>query len=157
MKIISVILALVLFGVKAHARIPIQTDSAITVLKAYMATTRYPAVAAENDVQGQMIITVTINKYNKIGVIEIVKPLSPECDSSVVQTLRKYSGEITLPAAKYTIGLHFVLVEAGKSEGKITPFDKSLSDDFLFELSITRFLKKVKNETSIDVIVIKKD
>lgn len=123
------------------------TDSTILSFKNYLQKNiKYPAVAAENEVKGQMLITFKLNSDNKITDVQFVIPLMKECDSAVMTAIRKYHKVLSLPTGKYTIGLHYILSEEGKPDSQVIPFDKKRYKNFLFEANVKRFTMARKVE-----------
>lgn len=49
----------------------------------------YPAIAAEKDLQGVVILRFRVEKDGSIGEIRIVKSLSPECDRAAANVVKK--------------------------------------------------------------------
>lgn len=50
-------------------------------------TTRYPAIARENNIQGKVILSFTVNKLGKLEHIEVRQTVSPEIDAESVRVL----------------------------------------------------------------------
>ncbi|WP_179415230.1 energy transducer TonB [Mucilaginibacter sp. E4BP6] len=94
MKNLYPIIVILLFSVSVYAQSSIsKKDSTINAFKDYLLKkTRYPAVARENNVQGDMAVCFTVGKDKKISKIRIVKGLSAECDSAVLLSIRKFPG-----------------------------------------------------------------
>jgi len=137
---------LLLVGLKGYSQDVINVaDTSILSFKTYLEKNiRYPAIAAENDVKGQMLITFKLNNDKKITDVQFVIPLMAECDSAVIKAIRKYSQTLLLPPDEYTIGLHYILSVEGKPDSPVIPFDKKLYRNFLFEISMRHFLMKQK-------------
>ena len=84
-----------------------------------------------------MVVNFKIDSNQKITVISFIRHLTGECDSAVVHAIRQYPYKLALPSAEYTIGFQFLLLDGGKPDSDIKPFDKSLYKNFLFEMNVT--------------------
>lgn len=51
--------------------------------------TEYPLIALNKNIQGEVVVTVRIEKDGKVGDVTIMKGLSRECDQAVVDAVRK--------------------------------------------------------------------
>jgi hypothetical protein len=142
MKELNIILAILLFSTVGYSQSAItKSDSTIEAFKYYLIrNTRYPAVAAENDVQGDMVIGFKLGKDEKISEVKIVKSLSKECDSAALLSIRKYPGMLLLPSKVYTIGLHYFIIEGETIHTAPVPFNSKLYKHFLLETNITRVI-----------------
>jgi len=139
MKSLYLIIAILLFCMTGYSQSSAsKKDSTINAFKDYLLKkTRYPAVARENDVEGDVAICFKLNKDKRISEVKIVKGLSAECDSAVLLSIRKFPGTLQLPSKKYTIGLHYRMQKGdGKPDTLIAPFNQRLYKRFLFEADI---------------------
>jgi TonB family protein len=136
MKTLCLTIIVLLFFARVHAQETASADSAVIGLKTYLAkNVRPPAIAMENHVQGTVIINFKIDDNKNITDFHVVKSLSRECDAEVLRIFQAYHKPISLPPAEYTSGITF-LIESGKRKGKVGLFDKSLYQNFLFELNV---------------------
>jgi len=159
MKGLYLIIAILLFCMTGYSQFAVsKKDSTINAFKDYLLKkTRYPAVARENDMEGDMVVCFKLGKDKKISEVKIVKGLSPECDSGTLRLIRKFPGTLQLPSKEYTIGLHYIIrKEDGKPDTLIAPFDKKLYKRFLFEADIIAYAPIQKNTISIDIMTIHK-
>jgi len=144
---------------KGYSQSPItKKDSTINAFKDYLLKkTRYPAVARENDVEGDMAICFKLGKDKKISEVKIVKALSPECDSAVLLSVRKFPGTLELNSKEYTIGIHYRMQKPdGPLIDSIALFNKRLYKRFLFEIDIIGYAAIQKNTKTIDIMTIHK-
>ena len=138
MKSLVIIIAVLLFSVTGYSQSKMtKRDSTVAAFKYYVTRyTRYPAVARENDVEGNLVIEFKVED-DKISEVKIVKGLSPECDSGTLRLIRKYTGILQLRSKIYTIGLHYRMhKDDGKPDALIEPFNQKLYKRFLFETNI---------------------
>lgn len=159
MKVLYLTIAVLLFCTKGYSQSTVpKSDSTVNAFKSYLVkNTRYPAVARENDVEGDMAICFKLDKDKRISEIKIVKGLSPECDSGTLRLIRKFPGILQLPSKEYTVGLHYIIrKEDGKPDTLIALFDKKLYKRFLFEADIIAYAPIQKNTISIDIMTIHK-
>lgn len=49
---------------------------------------RYPVIAAENGIQGKVIVRFVVQKDGSIGDVEIVRSLDAACDKEVIRLVR---------------------------------------------------------------------
>jgi hypothetical protein len=123
----------------------IQIDSTVIKLKSYFKKNiKFPPVALKDYVQGTMILCFKVNRDQKIGEIRFVRHLTGECDSTVAKVLKNYSQTLSLLSNEYTIGLRFLILENGKPDSEVTPLDKRLYKNFLFEINVTAEFPKRK-------------
>src|ERR1700749_3650670 len=131
MKFIPITLVSLLFCLSVKAQSSAIADSIVKSLKIYLSKNiRYPAVAAENEIQGQLIVSFRLNNESRIDEVQVIKPLFAACDSAVIQALRKYPEKMGIVPDTYTFGVQFILEQQGRPAAKVIPFDKSRSDSF---------------------------
>ena len=58
------------------------------LLKYIRENTKYPAIALEQDVQGMVILRFVVERDGRVGVIEVKKSLSAECDREAVRVIK---------------------------------------------------------------------
>jgi TonB family protein len=159
MKNLCLIIAILLIGVSVNAQSSIsKKDSTVNAFKIYLIRkTNYPAVARENDLQGDVAVCFKVDKNKRISEIKIVKALSAECDSAVLLSIRKFPGTLELHSKKYTVGLHFRIQKTdGFPIAPISPFNKKLFKRFLFDVNMIGYASIQKSTISIDVETIHK-
>jgi len=147
MKGLYLIIAVLFFCIKGYSQSAIsKRDSTVNAFKYYLLKkTRYPAVARENDVEGDMVICFKLGKDKKISEVKIVKALSPECDSGTLRLIRKFPGTLQLPSKEYTVGLHYRIHNGDEPHyAPIVPFDQKLYKRFLFEADIIGYVAMEK-------------
>lgn len=49
---------------------------------------KYPAVAAENDIQGRVVIRFVVGKDGSVSDITVLRPLDPSCDREAVRVIK---------------------------------------------------------------------
>lgn len=125
------------------------TDSIINTFKTYLSKNiRYPAIARENYVQGKMIVIIHLSENKMIDSVYFQRHFDKECEAEVTKRLKNYRSSLMLPESIYTIGLQFFLLDDGKPDSEIKPFDKTLYTNFLFGLHIkAESLKLIKRDT----------
>lgn len=159
MKNLFLIITILLFEVSVNAQSSIsKKDSTINAFKNYLTKkTKYPAVARENDVQGDVAVYFKVGKDKRIGAVKIVKALSAECDSAVLLSIRKFPGTLELHSKEYTIGIHYRMQKPdGPPIDSIAPFNQKLYKRFLFEINIIGYVGIQKKTITIDIMAIHK-
>lgn len=76
----------------------------------------YPIIAQENGIEGRVIIRFVINKQGKVGRVELVRGINPDCDKEAMRVIKsmpdwipgKQNG-VTVPVS-YTIPVRFKLM-----------------------------------------------
>ncbi len=64
------------------------------LLKYLSSHMQYPAMAAEQGIEGKVILQFVVTKSGQVGEVKVVRPLSPECDreaTRVVKSLPKFT------------------------------------------------------------------
>jgi TonB family protein len=136
MKALYLTIITLLFFVKAHSQDVVKADPTVEALRIHLAKNIHPsAIALENGVQGRVIITFKIDDNKKISDINIAESLTKECDAEVLRVIKGYTKAVLLPNGVYTIGVQFLIKNRKKSGGDI-PLDKSLYQNFLFDISV---------------------
>ena len=134
MKAIYLTITALLIFFSAQSQETIKTDSTVAALKTYLARHIRPsAIMMEKNIQGRSIIGFKIDDDKKISYIHFLKPLTNEYDNEVSRVLKLYPQDMLLPPAEYSISVQF-LIE--KRKYKSAPFDKSIYQNFLFDLDI---------------------
>ena len=148
MKALYLAISVLLFCTKGYSQSAIvKGDSTVDAFKYYLIRhTRYPIIALENDVQGDMMIEFKLGNDEKISDARIVKSLSRECDSMALLSIRKYAGILQLPSKEYAIGLHYFVIQGETIHSDPVPFNPNLYKNFLFETNITFVVVPRKKE-----------
>ena len=134
MKAIYLTITALLIFFSAQSQETIKTDSTVAALKTYLAKHIRPSpIMMEKHIQGRSIIAFKIDDDKKISDIHFLKPLTTEYDNEVSRVLKLYPEDMLLPSAEYSISVQF-LIENRKYKG--APFDKSVYQNFLFDLDI---------------------
>jgi TonB family protein len=113
------------------------------LLKAMARTTRYPAVARDNKINGRNILSFTINNDHKVTDVKVEKGIGYRCDEEAARALNAYNGVINKAPGTYKIAVTFML----ESEGNKYYAPKPLGDDivnahnFIGEVVIAGFIK----------------
>ena len=77
-----------------------------------------------------MAVKIHVNKSKMIDSVNILKHLEFGTDSLVLQKIKNYTVTINLAESNYTIGLQFLILEDGKPDSVIKPFDKTAYNNF---------------------------
>jgi hypothetical protein len=118
-------------------------DSTVIALKVYLLkSVRYPPVAKEHYMQGTMAVSIHLNKFKRIDSVYFARHIDKECDSLVLKILKSYNSSINLPKSIYTIGLRFLILNDGKPDSEIKPFNATIYENFLFELNVTTEIER---------------
>jgi Gram-negative bacterial TonB protein C-terminal len=141
MKTTCLTIITLLFLAKAYAQETVKMDSTVAALQTYLLKrTLPPAVMVENHVQGTVVVGFKIDDNKNITDLYIVKSFARECDASVLRTMSSYAQTLSLPTADYTAGIHF-LIEDSQHKIKTVPFDKSIYQNYLFDVDIRSIVK----------------
>ena len=136
MKPLFLTIIALLFFVKAQSQEAAKTDSTVVALKTYLERkTRPSAPAVEDRIQGTVVIGFKIDDNKNIADLHIVKSFTKDCDGVVLDVMGRYRQPLSLPAAEYTLGVHF-LIEGGRRKITTVPFDKSIYQNYLFDVDI---------------------
>jgi len=121
----------------AYAQETAKVDSASVVkLKTFLSGHILPvAVSVENNVQGVTIVGFKIDENKNITDVHVVKSLSPEFDAEVLREFQKYHQTILLPPSEYIAGV-WLMIDNKKPKQPITPVDKSLYPNYLFDVTV---------------------
>lgn len=151
MKIVYLIIITLSFSIKTYSQqVPIKTNPTVDSLKSYLSKNiKYPAIEVKNYTQGSMIISFQLNENKRISDVHFVRHLTSECDSEVLKVIKNYSHVLSLPSDKYTISFLFLLLDDGKPDSEITPFNGDLYKNFLFELKIEE--ESIKTITKVSM------
>lgn len=135
-KLSLTIIALLLFaGVRAQETI--KADSAIVGLKTFLLMRTLPiASVVESNVQGTVVVSFKIDDNHSMTEVQVVESLSPAFDAEVLREFKSFHQPILLTPAKYTAGVG-LLINHGNTKGSIPPVDKSLYQNYLFDVIIT--------------------
>lgn len=137
MKALCLTVITLLTFIASHAQDTTKTDPAVAGLEKFLLYNIRPvAIAVENNVQGVTVVSFKIDSNKSITDVHVVKSLSREFDAEVLRVFHEYHQSISLPPAEYTVGV-WLLLEKRKSKTPMEPFDKSLYQNFLFEINIT--------------------
>ncbi len=140
MKVTCLTIMTLLFLAKTYAQETVKMDSTVGVLQNYLLkNTLPPAVMVENHVQGTVVIGFKIDGNKNITDLHIVKSFTKDCDVSVLRAMSRYAQTLSLPSADYTAGIHFS-IEDSKHKIKTVPFDKSIYQNYLFDVDIRSIL-----------------
>jgi hypothetical protein len=134
MKAIYLTITALLIFTSAHSQETSKNDSTVAALKTYLVKYIRPSpIMMEKHIQGRSVIAFKIGADKKITGIHFLKPLTNEYDDEVARVLKLYPQDLLLPPAEYSISVQF-LIENRKY--KSAPFDKSVYQNFLFDLDI---------------------
>lgn len=90
------------------------TEGSYNILRDYFQHhIRFPAIAIENDIAGEVIVSFIIDRDQRLTDIKLVKGLFANCDSEVVQKVNDYNvykKGIELKPQKYTIAVNFITI-----------------------------------------------
>ena len=113
-----------------------KANSSVLALKKYLDMRTLPsAVMREQDIQGLVIVGFKIDSNKKITDIQFLKSSTKEYNGRVTRVLTEYTKDVLLPPDEYSIAFEFLLLH-GKPEIKTIPFDKSIYQNFLFEVDV---------------------
>ena len=130
------IFALFLFD-GAYAQETIKADSATVGLKAFLLMRTLPiASAVESNSQGMVVIGFKIDDDHSITEVQVIKSLTPAFDAEVLREFKSYHQPILLAPSKYTAGVG-LLINHGDTKGTMPPVDKSVYQNYLFDVIIT--------------------
>ncbi len=57
-------------------------------MKFISANLRYPTIAAENGIEGRVVIRFVVGKDGKVSDIRVIKPLDASCDKEAVRVVQ---------------------------------------------------------------------
>jgi len=140
MKNLFLTITILLFSVIVEAQSSIsKKDSTVEAFRNYLLKkTRYPAVARENNVQGTAVLAIKVDDGKKINSITIVRHLSAEIDSELIQRIKSYNGMINLPQGQYTFGYQFTIHDDDDNPN-VKPIKSSRYNNYLFDINIIAY------------------
>ncbi|TWR29097.1 hypothetical protein FPZ43_12620 [Mucilaginibacter pallidiroseus] len=71
---------------------------------------RYPAAARDNNVNGDVLLSLSLDGNHKITDVKVVKGIGYGCDEEAARALKSYEGIINKPAGTYQLMTTFALV-----------------------------------------------
>jgi hypothetical protein len=88
---------------------------------------RYPAVARDNNVYGNILAQFTVNSDHKITDIKIIKGIEQACDNELIRTLKSYKGNVDKHAGDYLFITAFHIIRDNKANNSDSePIDPQL-------------------------------
>jgi len=130
------VIALFLFNA-SYAQDTTKTDSAVADFKTYLTKKVLPvAIAVEKNEQGTVVVSFKIDDNKNITHVQVVRSCSREFDAEVLRKINAYNKPISLPPAKYTIGVALVIYYAN-SKTSIHPVNRSYYQNYLFDSVVT--------------------
>ncbi len=70
---------------------------------------RYPTIAAENGIEGRVVLKFVVDKTGKISNIKVIKPLDPSCDKEAVRVVQSMSTWIPGRQNGNAVAVYFTL------------------------------------------------
>ncbi|PXV64372.1 protein TonB [Dysgonomonas alginatilytica] len=73
------------------------------------ANIKYPTIAAENDIEGRVVLKFVVGKDGTISNIQVIRPLDPSCDKEAVRVVKMMSKWIPGMQNGHPVAVYFTL------------------------------------------------
>lgn len=73
------------------------------------ANMKYPTIAAENNIEGRVVLKFVVGKDGSISNIQVIRPLDPSCDKEAVRVVRSMSKWIPGMQNGHPVAVYFTL------------------------------------------------
>lgn len=87
-----------------------QFPGGVSELMRYLGTNmKYPTIAAENNIEGRVVLKFVVGKDGSISNIQVIRPLDPSCDKEAVRVVKMMSKWIPGMQNGHPVAVYFTL------------------------------------------------